>query len=747
MSAALHRAGPPAGVATRSVRTRSGEVRVVALVEVWGEADPARRAALEQSLAGAICEEFGSAKGSTTARIRQGLARAERALRAAGAGATASLGAGTGVIAFDDVEFTVAQVGPSVAYGPGDDGPPERFPAESPWLKRGERTVRPDLAWPALGTAPGGAPIVHWQRFDAVPGRMLVVAETAAAEHLGREVIEALFATPAGRAGHALDVALPEGIRAVVVALPGPKPAPAAPRPVAEPADALTRPPAAARLEAPMRAEDGARPDGEGAEDGASLHPGRTEPEARARGHRSEQGRSSRSEPLELGPGSAADPRERLADSARAAAAFGVDLARRSRPIVAAARRALSSFGLASARVLVGLLPSRTPDGVRAEWARLMAAIAIGLPLAVLIVAAIVAARARSNATPDAEIPAGAPSNPVLPLTEASDEVRGIRRLEVFDVVGVPLSGGREDERDLVVAAGVPYVLNRELGRVERIDEPSLAAVVVLQTGSVVGRDVVGAVVDLFLLPGTPARADAEPTPGAVDPGGGEVEGAAATAGVPGADAGAAAAGRERLGVLDSAGRLWAIDGDVVSALPIGPDPRWRAVSRAAAGGGAVYALDRSGQIYRYPDGGGEGTAWLAGGETLDRAVDLAVGGSLWVLFGDGRLVAYAGGRPASLGPLGMPAALREPRAIFATADGDRLLVSDAGAGAVFVLDRDGAFVGELRLPAQPAAEPGSDAQDGRFGLLHGAWWQAEAELLWIVAGDLLYRAHVDVSG
>ncbi len=729
MNAALHRIGPPVGTLTREVRTRGGSARIIAIVEVWGIADPERRGALEHSLAKAICDGFGSGGGSTTARIRLGIDSADRMVRrlreggsegaiasgdgpdtggAVDAGAAEGrmgreqgtsgsldagaggghmgherdreshdsrgpqkmLGAGASVIVHEGIEITLAQVGPAVAYGPGEDGLPLRIPAESPWLRRGERELRPDLEWPAIGTAPGGAAIVHWTRFEGSPGTMIVAATTAAAEHLGREVIAALFATPAARAGNALGVALPENMPAVVLAISG---------------AAQTRRPTASQSEL-----------------------------------------------------SAAG---RLADSARAASEFGAEISVRARPAIGAARTALGKLGLSAAQVLVGLLPSRTPDAVRAEWTRLMAAIAIGLPFAVLVLSALIAARALSDRLPDGESPAGAPAVPELPPNTASDDARGIQRLDEADLVPVPLAGNLRDSREIVVAGGNQYVLNRELSIVELVDGESATATRVLERGSVVGGDVVGAIEDLFWLPG--AFTDGA----AIAPG----DPSAPTA--PSAPADPAAptppSGSGRAAALDGAGRVWAIDGDAISAVRLGAGPRWRAVSRAAGFDGALYALDKSGDIFRYdlaePVGNAPpGVAWLASGEELDNAIDLAIGGSVWVLYGDGRLISFVGGRRSSVGPLGLPTPLREARSIYSTPDGNRLFISDAGSGGVIVLDGDGTFVAELRLPAQPAADPGSDAEDGRFSELHSIWWDRDASIMWVVAGNVLFRAPFD---
>lgn len=698
MNVALHRVGPSSASATRGLRTRIGPARIVAIVEVWGIKDPGARAALEHRLSAVICDGFGTGKGSTTARIRQGLDAADGLIRrmrdeveVEGAGGPA-LGAGASVIVHEGESLTLAQSGPSAAYGPDTDGRPMRIPAESPWLRRGERTIRAELEWPALGTAPDGAAGVHWTGFSASPGTMLIATTTAGAEHLDRAVIDALFATPAPRAGHALEVAVPDDVPAIVLAFPR---AEASARPHGGSAGTAIGRSAGTSLGSDSDASHGTST-GDSVGTSLDLPPGRT---------------------LERPLSASASAAERLADSAQAARELGTAIKVRSRPARSAAGQAAGRAGHAAARVLVGLLPSRTAEGVRAEWTRLMAAIALGLPLVVLLFSALIASRSAADRPSGADTSAGAPGSPAMPPNTASDAARGIRRLDGADLVPVALTGSPGDPREIVAAGGRRYVLNRELSIIEWIDDAQEAPIRVLERGSVVGGEVVGVIEDLFFLAGAATAED---------------------------QAGAAG----RAAALDGAGRIWAIDGDAITAVPLGSEPRWRAVSRAASFDGALYALDRAGDIFRYDIGGGAaappGAAWLTSDEALDGAIDIAVDGSIWVLFSDGRLNAYVGGETSITGPLAMPVGLRDVRSMYAGSEGGWLLVADAGSGGVFAFDAGGRYVEELRLPAQAAAEPGSDAADGRFSNLHAAWWEREASTLWIVAGDVLFRAPFD---
>ena len=586
------------------------------------------------------------------------------------------------MVVFDGREVTLAQCGPSVAYGPDANRNPRRFPAESPWLRRNKRDLENDLEWPPLGMAPGDEPVVHWERFDAAPGTMLVAATTRAAEHLDREVVGALFATPATRAGNALGVALPENIPAIILALPG---------------EARAR--AGTNVDHPVDqdADPGEHSAGSFDLDSAAA--------------------SASPEPTAAVPSVQITASERLADSAAALRDFGTVLQARSRPVIATTQRFGRKSGRSAARVLVGLLPSRTADGVREEWSRLTAAIALGLPLAVLAFTAFVIIRAPVELDPNAGAPAQVIPPPDPPANTASDSARGIRRLEGADLVAVPLTGNAGDEREIVATPGGRYVLNRELSLVERIDAEAETPVTVLERGSVVNGEVVGVIEDLFWLPGA---ADGE-----------------------------AGFEKARAVALDGAGRTWALEGDTAAAIQLGAEPRWRAVSRAAGYKGAIYALDRAGDIFRYDvaDVAGPapaGTPWLSGGADLDGAIDLAIDGGIWVLFDDGTLTSYVGGKRSFDAPLGMPTPLRDARSVFTAPEYNRLLVPDAGSGGVIVLDGSGRFVAELRLPTQPAAPSGSDAEDGNFTALHSVWWEPGSSTLWIVAGDVLFKAPFD---
>jgi hypothetical protein len=356
-------------------------------------------------------------------------------------------------------------------------------------------------------------------------------------------------------------------------------------------------------------------------------------------------------------------------------------------------------------RVLLGLLPERAGEagGYRVERARLAAAAAVLLPLAVL--ALTLTTRARSDPAAASE-PVAAPATAVVatPASEEDPDARVVRLADLLPVAGLP--GEPADERVLAVAGSVPYVLNRRLAQVDRIEGGAARAV--LSGGQVVGEEVVAGELDDLLSLDTAAG--------------------------------------ERAVVLDSAGRLWSLGPAGPAALPLAGEPPLSAEPRAAGFEGNLYVLDRAaGQVFRYlaADGAGFPTAgepWLAEAGEVDDAVDLAVDGNVYVLSADGALRAYRGGAPAAMDLRNVPGGLVEPVGLFADPAAGAVLVADRGGGRVLVLGPDGAFRAQLLRPAQPmAADPA--LAGGAFERLHGAAWDPDAAALLVVDGSALYRA------
>ena len=396
--------------------------------------------------------------------------------------------------------------------------------------------------------------------------------------------------------------------------------------------------------------------------------------------------------------------REALAEAARRAGASlpEVDteaLAEAARRVAATLRALGARASRSGARALAGTLPARAAEGAdsyRVERARLAAAAAVLLPLGVLALTVTM----RSRAGPLVVAGTVASGDPASP----DDPALRITRLADLAPV-MALAGEAPDERRVVVG-GAPYVLDTVLDRVDRLADG--IATPVLARGRAVGDDVVAELVDLFWLP------------------------------APGGAGGSAV-------VLDAADRLWALDGERAALVARAEAPVWGAARAAAGYEGHLYALDRSaGQIWRYARGPAvsfptAGTAWLAAEADFGRAIDLAIDGAIYVLLEGGRIRKFAGGREAPF-DVAPPGSVTDARDLYTSPTAGRLLVADRGGGRIVALSPDGAFLGQLLRPAQSAAAD-AGVRAGRFGQIEALWWDETAGTLYVVDGNVLYRA------
>lgn len=703
-------AGPPRTGLARSVRVAGGPALLAVLVEVWG-AGP-RRDDLAGRLAAGIASAFERQTGGTTARLKAALAGADdwlRRVRAAPGpawGPADGFGAGVSVLVATPGEVILAQAGPALAFAmvsppddPGGAPRPARFPAASPWLRRDVAGLADHPLWPPLGVprpvpgragaaAPGRPLEIHWSSWRPVPGYGALLAPTTAAPALTREVVARLLG---GAAAPGPDAAAPGLATAIGADVPGVLVRPRRPPPVAVPPIGGGARTAAGPV------------DGEGGHGAATSADHAGAPGTHA-GAAAIAGQAAATRPAHAGraraPGApgAAGPGAWVSAArpvARAAAAGALGLAR------------LGLFHAArlGARVVVALFPNRSvdgPDAGPADGTRLAMAAAVGLPVAVVALALMMRARLGPA------IPAAAPAPAAVPeavLPAAGDALAGIIRLGgVQPVANLP--GAPGDDRRLVAAAGVPYVLDAGLDQVDRV--VGGVAEPVLRKGQPVGSAVVGALVDLFWLP----------------PAGNGPEG--------------------RVVAMDAAGALWSVGGASAAAVPRAALPGWIGVDQAAGFDGRLYALDRStGQVYRYaPDAAGgfsaDGQPWLDPAQNLAGALDVALDGALYVLDRDGRIAKYAGGSAVRFAIEGLDPPLSDARAVYASATAGRLLVADRGHGRIVALSPEGRFVAQLLRPAQPLADP---PDTGRFADLHDVWWDEPNQMLYVAAGVTLYAA------
>jgi hypothetical protein len=144
-----------------------------------------------------------------------------------------------------------------------------------------------------------------------------------------------------------------------------------------------------------------------------------------------------------------------------------------------------------------------------------------------------------------------------------------------------------------------------------------------------------------------------------------------------------------------------------VSLLALAGPAKWQQPAAMASYRGNLYVLDAGGnQIFRYsatangyespPD------EWFALAQTRDLrgAVDIAIDGAIYVLYGTGRLEKFKRGdkQPFSLEGLAQP--LQQPVAVYADVDEEveHVYVADPGAQRVLQFAKDGKFVRQFRF-------------------------------------------------
>jgi hypothetical protein len=201
---------------------------------------------------------------------------------------------------------------------------------------------------------------------------------------------------------------------------------------------------------------------------------------------------------------------------------------------------------------------------------------------------------------------------------------------------------------------------------------------------------------------------------------------------------------RSKLVVLDTAGGLFGYDSTYgVSNLPLGGQDKWQQPQLVMGYGGNLYIVDSKGnQIWRYRPGvkGYEGAPepyFAAGSPTdLTGVQAIAIDGSVWLLFPDGRLLKFLVGEAQPFIPKGPPGTPKSPVDVAAPLEGDRLYVADAGAGRILEYSKEGTLNRQLR------PREGDMLKDVRSIYLDEA-----AGALYLLTGNRLYKANLPEPG
>jgi hypothetical protein len=148
-------------------------------------------------------------------------------------------------------------------------------------------------------------------------------------------------------------------------------------------------------------------------------------------------------------------------------------------------------------------------------------------------------------------------------------------------------------------------------------------------------------------------------------------------------------------------------------------NPNWGITTSTLAGGEALvlpqvvdsyfgnfYILDPQGnKLWRYrPTADGYSAppeSYFPDGSTtnLGGAVDLAIDGSIYILYQDGRIAKFLGGQPEGFNVSGLDIPFKNPVSIFTAPNEDalHLYIADAGNQRIVQLNKDGSFVRQFK--------------------------------------------------
>jgi hypothetical protein len=197
---------------------------------------------------------------------------------------------------------------------------------------------------------------------------------------------------------------------------------------------------------------------------------------------------------------------------------------------------------------------------------------------------------------------------------------------------------------------------------------------------------------------------------------------------------------RSKLLVMDTAGGLVGYDSTYGAAsLPIAGQDKWQQPQLIMGYGGNLYIVDsKANQIWRYRPSAngyeGDPEPYFASGSPTDLAgvQAIAIDGSVWLLFPDGRLLKFLVGEAQPFIPKGPPGTPKSPVDVAAPLEEDRLYVADAGAGRILEYTKEGDLIRQLE------PREGDVLKDVRSIYLDEA-----ASAFYILTGNRLYKANL----
>jgi len=177
--------------------------------------------------------------------------------------------------------------------------------------------------------------------------------------------------------------------------------------------------------------------------------------------------------------------------------------------------------------------------------------------------------------------------------------------------------------------------------------------------------------------------------------------------------------------------------------IPIVQTELWQMPVAAGSFYSNFYVLDaQANQIYRYlPTVGGYEQApetYFAPGTTVDLngAVDIAIDGSIYVLFQSGQIKQFNSGQPVDFQITGLDIPLKNPTAIYTAPDelAQNIYIADAGNQRIVQLTKDGQFVRQFK----PRAE-----DEGSFDDLRSVYVDEIAQKVFVLNGNQLFAPNL----
>lgn len=192
--------------------------------------------------------------------------------------------------------------------------------------------------------------------------------------------------------------------------------------------------------------------------------------------------------------------------------------------------------------------------------------------------------------------------------------------------------------------------------------------------------------------------------------------------------------------ILDAQGLLEYDPAWNIRAVPLGQGETRPGLRLVAAFGGNLYVMDNS-QLWRYkPVGDGYSAPpeayFNASPGDLSAVIDLAIDGSVYLLYADGRIRKFFGGEEQPFTPTDLPDPLARPVALAADPEATRgsLYVADAGRQSIVQFTPQGIFIRQVK------------AYDDAMAALESLFVDERAQRLYFLSGGKLYAVSLPAA-